>query len=56
MGASDIAPDDEFVVAISKEAEAIKKLYYDAFNTYRNAQEISEKNLHQRGKRVFDSF
>lgn len=40
VGASDIAPDDEFVGAIKKEEIAIKKLYYDAFNEYRNAKEI----------------
>jgi hypothetical protein len=37
VGACDIAPDDQFVTAINNEALAIKKLYDDAFNTYRDA-------------------
>lgn len=56
MGASDIAPDDDFVKHIKKDEEDIKKLYYDVFNSYRDVKKIEKNNLHQRGKRVIDSF
>ena len=56
MGASDIALDNDFADAIKNEEEEIKKLFYNAFNDYRNIDEIEKKNLHQRGKKVIDSF
>lgn len=56
VGASDIALDNDFADAIKNEEEEIKKLFYNAFNDYRNIDEIEKKNLHQRGKKVIDSF
>lgn len=56
VGASDIAPDEEFVRKIEKDREDIVKVYYETFNHYRDTKIIESKNLHQRGKKIMDSF
>ena len=34
----------------------INKLYYSVLNKYRDEDKIKSENLHQRGKKVMDSF
>lgn len=56
VGAADIVPDNELQKIINKQHMTTQNLYYQVLNQYRNTDIIDEKNLHQKGKRIMDSY
>jgi DNA-directed RNA polymerase II subunit RPB1 len=56
VGAADCVPDEDLERNIKEQIVEINALYYNILNKYRNEETIVKENLHQRGKRVIDSF
>lgn len=56
VGAADCVPDEELEGLITQQINDINNLYYNILNKYRNEDKITNENLHQRGKKVIDSF
>ncbi len=56
VGAADCVPDEEIERNIEQQVEEINNHYYSVLNKYRDEDLINKESLHQRGKRVTDSF
>ena len=56
VGAADIVPSDDLQKLINSEKRMITNMYYKILNQYRSLEMIEEKNLHQKGKKIMDSY
>ena len=56
VGAADIVPNEELQKLINSEKRMITSMYYKILNQYRSIEMIEEKNLHQKGKKIMDSY
>ena len=56
VGAADIGPDAILESRIEENYEESLKVFYRVLSNYRDSKIIEDKSLHQRGKRIQESF